>query len=94
MVKLLEYNTLDIAREVWGIWQTAKNAAIGMAAGNYNAINGEDAVTDVKQVDEVPVWIVIYVLRKLAVVEPDTAGVESDIQAFCVTFCSENAISS
>ena len=65
-----------------------------MAAGNYNAINGEDAVTDVKQVDGVPVWIVIYVLIKLAVEEPDTAGVESDIQAFCKRFYSENAISS
>ena len=65
-----------------------------MAAGNCKAMNGEDAVTDVKQVDEVPVWIVIYVLRKLAVEEPVTAGVESDIQAFCATFCSENAISS
>jgi hypothetical protein len=65
-----------------------------MAAGNYRAMNGEDAVTDVKQVVGVPIWIVICVFRKLAVEEPVTAGVESDIQAFCVTFCSENAISS
>ncbi len=65
-----------------------------MAAGNYKAMKGEDAVTDVKQVDEVPVWIVNCVLSKLAVEEPVSAGVESDIQAFCVTFCSENAISS
>jgi hypothetical protein len=33
-------------------------------------------------------------LRKLAVEEPDTGGVESDIQAFCVTLYSLNAINS
>ena len=65
-----------------------------MAAGNYKAINGEDAVADVKQVDEVPVWIVISILIKLAVEEPKTAGVESEIQAFCKRFYYENAISS
>ena len=65
-----------------------------MAAGNCKAMNGEDAVTDVKQVDEVPNCIVSYVFNKLAVEEPDTVGVESDIQAFCKRFYSENAISS
>ncbi len=52
------------------------------------AIKGEDAKTDVKQVDAVPVWILISAFRKLSVDEPAIAGVESDIQAFCVTFCS------
>ena len=65
-----------------------------MAAGNYKEMKGADAKSDVKQVDEVPNWIVSCVFKKLAVEEPDTAGVESDIQAFCVTFYSENAISS
>ncbi len=65
-----------------------------MAAGNCKAMNGEDAAIDVKQVDEFPNWIVSCVFKKLAVEEPDKAGVESDIQAFCKRFYSENAISS
>jgi hypothetical protein len=65
-----------------------------MAAGNYKAMKGEDAVTDVKQVDKVPVWIESCVFKKLAVEEPVAGGVEFAIQAFSVTFCSENAISS
>jgi hypothetical protein len=94
MFKLLEYNTLVVAKEFCGIWQTAKKTENGMTAGNCRAIKGEDAGIDVKQVNEVPVAIYISVLRKLAVEEPEIAGVESDIQAFCVIFCSENAISS
>ncbi len=65
-----------------------------MAAGNYKAMKGEDAVIDVKQVDEVPFWIVNCVFKILAVEEPDIGGVELDIQAFCKRFYSENAISS
>ncbi len=57
-------------------------------------MKGEDALTDVKQVDAVPNWIFISVFRKLLVDEPNIAGVEFYIQAFCVTFYSENAISS
>ena len=59
-----------------------------MAAGNCKEMKGEDAVADVKQVDGVPVWIFMYILRKLAGVEPNIAGVESEIQAFCVIFYS------
>jgi hypothetical protein len=51
-------------------------------------MKGDGADTDVKQVHEAPVWILISVFRKLAVDEPDIAGVESDIHAFCVTFYS------